>query len=325
MPALSISVAMCTYNGGHFLRSQIESIAAQDRPPDELVICDDGSSDGSIEVLRECSHLSPFPIHLVINEKKLGSTRNFEQAISLCRSELVVLVDQDDVWYCHKLRRIEEAFQRSHGTVAVFSDADLIDHGSRPLGSRLWPILLFNSSEQKKFARDRALEVLVKHPVVTGATMAFRRKLFDRMIPIPSNEIHDRWISFLLAVCGQFSLIEEPLMQYRRHTGQQIGPGPMNLQESVTLANSRCADFYFEEVARFRQLLDRILQRRANFPYADHALREIANKIHHLEHRATLPQPKIARVRPVAREIVNRHYWLYSQGLRSLMKDLVLR
>jgi glycosyltransferase involved in cell wall biosynthesis len=325
MAGPSISVAMCTFNGGRFLRPQLESIAAQDLPPDEMVICDDGSSDGSLDILREFAHLSSFPVRLVINRERLGSTRNFEKVISSCRSEIVVLADQDDVWYRHKLRRMREAFQRSSGIVAAFSDADLIDDDSHLAGSRrLWSSLLFSSSEQRKMVRDRALEVLVKHPVVTGAAMAFRRELFDRMAPIPSNEIHDRWMSFLLAACGRFDVIDEALMQYRRHTGQQIGPGPMNLLESVAVANRRGAQFYFAEIARFRQLSEKIKQQRTSFPYADDAIGWIANKIRHLECRAQLPRRKFARIPQILREIANRNYWLYSGGVRSLMKDLVL-
>ena len=115
MPTTSISVALCTYNGEPFLSAQLRSIAAQDRPPDELVICDDGSSDGSLEVIRGFARCSRIPTRVVVNDKNLGSTRNFEQAISLCQGEIVLLADQDDVWYPYKLRRIQEVFLRSNG------------------------------------------------------------------------------------------------------------------------------------------------------------------------------------------------------------------
>ncbi|MGA8200434.1 MAG: glycosyltransferase, partial [Candidatus Sulfotelmatobacter sp.] len=132
----TISVAMCTYNGERFLQAQLESIAAQDRPPDELVICDDRSSDACPEIIKEFARRAPFPVQLVVNPENLGSTRNFEKAISLCRSEIVALADQDDIWYRHKLERIEKAFLRSSTIVAAFSDADLIDNDSRLLGLR---------------------------------------------------------------------------------------------------------------------------------------------------------------------------------------------
>src|ERR1022692_2995726 len=109
MAALSISVAMCTFDGGRFLSAQLESIAAQTRPPDELVVCDDGSSDASGNIIKDFARRAAFPTRLVVNDKHLGSTKNFEQAISLCQGTIVALADQDDVWYPHKLQRIEKA------------------------------------------------------------------------------------------------------------------------------------------------------------------------------------------------------------------------
>lgn len=152
---LSFSVAMCTFNGARFLGAQLASIAAQDRPPDELVVCDDGSSDGSIEIVIQFARRSKFPVRLVVNDTNLGSTKNFEKAISLCRGAIVALADQDDVWYQHKLGRIEKAFLRSSETVLAFSDADLIDEESHSLGARLWPTFSFDRAEQTKCANGR--------------------------------------------------------------------------------------------------------------------------------------------------------------------------
>lgn len=287
MSAQSISVAMCTFNGEPFLRTQLESIARQSRPPDELVICDDGSSDGGGEFVREFARSAPFPVRFVANEGNLGSTRNFEKAIWLCHGSIVALADQDDVWYEHKLETIERTF-RSNEVVAVFSDADLIDERSIPLGLRLWPTFSFDPTKQRKFMSGGALSVLIKHPVVTGATMAFRRELFKFMTPIPTNEIHDQWMSFLLAAQGRFEMISEPLMQYRRHKGQQVGPGPLHLRDRVSVARGRGDSFYFQEIDRFRQLYAKLDENRPSFPKADHAQKEIKRKLIHLEHRARL-------------------------------------
>ena len=322
---LSISVAMCTFNGEQFLSDQLESIAAQSRLPDELVVCDDGSSDSSREFVREFARRAAFATRLVLNDKNLGSTKNFEKAISLCQGAIVSLADQDDVWYRHKLERIEKAFMRSTAMVAAFSDADLIDDDSRLLGRRLWNAFSFNTGEQRRFSNGRALRVLVKHPVVTGATMAFRRDLFDIVAPIPSNDIHDRWISFLLAARGQFAVIPDPLMQYRCHEEQQEGLPPLILRDLIAQARSRGANFHLEEIERFRQLYDQLEKRKADFPYAQCALKEIHGKISHLGHRAQLPRTRVARIPIVLRESLNGGYWRYSAGWNSVAKDLVIR
>src|SRR5687768_17349654 len=100
---MKISVAMTTYNGASYLREQLDSILAQTRMPDEVIVCDDRSTDATPELLREYSARAPVPMTIVFNEQRLASTKNFEQAIRLCSGEIIALSDQDDVWYPHKL------------------------------------------------------------------------------------------------------------------------------------------------------------------------------------------------------------------------------
>ena len=95
---MRISVAMCTYNGADFLPAQLESILAQSRKPDQIVVCDDGSTDETRALLQGFEKESPDVILLRFNKKNLGSIRNFEQAIQLCNGDIIALSDQDDVW-----------------------------------------------------------------------------------------------------------------------------------------------------------------------------------------------------------------------------------
>ena len=83
-----ISVAMCTYNGARFLPEQLESITMQTRLPDELVICDDQSTDESAEIIKAFLPHAPFAVRLEVNESNRGSTKNFEKAIGLCQGEI---------------------------------------------------------------------------------------------------------------------------------------------------------------------------------------------------------------------------------------------
>jgi glycosyltransferase involved in cell wall biosynthesis len=325
MSAHTVSVAMCTFNGERFLQAQLESIRRQSRLPDELLICDDRSSDRGQEIVDDFSRQAPFPVRFFLNETNLRSTRNFEKAIGLCRGSLVALADQDDVWYEHKLDKIEKTFLRSDSVVAVFSDADLIDRDSHPLGSRLWPTFSFDLAKQKKFADGNALGVLMKHPVVTGATMAFRREFFDPMTPFPAKEIHDQWMSFLLAATGRFEIIPEPLMQYRRHEKQQLGPGPLNFHDRMAVARGRGESFYIQEIERYRELSNKLQNNPEYFPKAADALKEIQNKLVHLEHRAHLSRIKATRLPKVLREALNGNYWRYSGGWVSIAKDMMIR
>jgi glycosyltransferase involved in cell wall biosynthesis len=318
---LTISVAMCTFNGERFLGAQLESIAAQNRPPDELVVCDDGSSDRTQEIVREFSARVSFPVRLEVNEQNLGTTKNFEKAISFCQGAIVALADQDDVWYRHKLARVEEVLMSSPETVAAFSDADLIDANSKLIGAGLWDSFLFGTRERVRFANGEAVLILTKHHIVTGATLAFRRGFISVLVPF--QDFHDRWLGFLLAACGKFATIDEPLMQYRRHEAQQFGPGSLTWREQLAQIKRTDGSFYLSEIERFQNLHQRLEERRLSFVHAERAQKEIVQKVAHLERRIRLPRSSLARIPEVFREMLNGDYWRYSAGWKSIAKDLV--
>lgn len=155
------------------------------------------------------------------NEKNLGPTKNFEKAISLCSGDIIVLSDQDDVWMPQKLEKLERALKDHPEAGYVFSDAIIVDEKLRPLGYTMWESISFTIHERKHFQKGYQLDILLKRNVVTGATMAFRSKIRDWVLPIPEQWIHDAWISILASALGaRGTFIEEPLIQYRQHSMQ---------------------------------------------------------------------------------------------------------
>ena len=96
-----ISIAMTTYNGEKYLREQLDSILNQTYKDFELIICDDCSTDSTVQIIK--SYIDP-RIKLFINEKNLGFKKNFEKAIKLCTGEYIALSDQDDIWELDHLK-----------------------------------------------------------------------------------------------------------------------------------------------------------------------------------------------------------------------------
>ncbi len=223
---MKISVALCTYNGAEYLQQQLDSIAAQSRQPDELVVCDDRSTDASADIARKFAASAAFPVSVRVNDANLGSTSNFAGAIELCTGDIIVLSDQDDVWLPEKLARIEAEFDSHPKTGLVFSDAIITDAGLRPIGASLWREM-FRRYDREMFANGRAAEVLLQHNVVTGATLAFRSALREAILPIPKLDdyIHDAWISLIAALSSETRSIPRPLIMYRQHSSQQLGAG----------------------------------------------------------------------------------------------------
>jgi len=121
MDQIRLSIAMCTYNGGRYLQEQLDSIASQTRQPDELVGCDDESSDDTIEIIKAFSSKVLFPVRLFNNKGNLGISKNFEKAIKLCQGDITLLSNQDDVWYTEKLMNSETIFSQEQGVGAVLT------------------------------------------------------------------------------------------------------------------------------------------------------------------------------------------------------------
>ena len=87
-----VSIALGTYNGAKFLPEQLESISAQAALPEELVVSDDCSTDETVAIIREFARRAPFPVKLNVNQKNLGSTGNFAEAIALCTGDAIFFV-----------------------------------------------------------------------------------------------------------------------------------------------------------------------------------------------------------------------------------------
>ena len=318
---------MCTYNGAEFLTAQWESILAQSRKPDEVVVCDDGSSDGTRSLLEQLAQQSSVPVTLRFNEQNLGSVKNFEQAIRLCTGEIIALSDQDDVWRSDKLQLIEDAFTQHSAAGLVFSDAKIVDENLEPLGKHMWAEVGFEPHRQKRLSRGRALEVLVTGWTVTGATMAFRSEFVNLSLPIPDGiaMIHDGWIALTTATVAAVVAIDEPLIKYRQHEKQQIGaparPEPEAQPRGVQTALRRRNRS--DELHKILETLEaRLLAQAQNYDTRK-ALAFVSDYAFHLNVRANLPQRRLNRLPRILRELLTRRYHEYANGFKSAAKDLV--
>ena len=197
-----LSVAMCTYNGSRFLQEQLDSIASQTRLPGEMVVCDDGSTDDTLQILDGFQKTAPFLVRIHQNEVKLGSTRNFEKAISLCKGDVIVLSDQDDVCLPHKIEKLEHIFKSNPDIGYVFSDALIVDEQLHSLGYTMWEGIHFSIKQRNIFKQGHQVKVLLKHNMVTGSTMAIKSEIKNLILPISEEWIHDAWIALLANAAG---------------------------------------------------------------------------------------------------------------------------
>jgi hypothetical protein len=236
----TLSVAMTTYNGAAYLDEQLDSIASQTRPPDELVISDDASTDDSVAMLERYAARVPFPVRVLRAGRNMGVVRNVESAVTECRGELIALADQDDRWYPTKLAVLEEALTRDARNQLAFTDADLIDADGRRLAGSLWEAVKFGSEDRRFVTGPDALFRLLASHFVTGATLAFRTELRDLAFPVPEIghelthdgrpfHLHDGWLAIVAATRGRVVPIAARSLAYRLHEAQHTGVPPIEM------------------------------------------------------------------------------------------------
>jgi len=313
---------MCSYNGARFLEEQLTSLVAQSRRPDEVVVCDDGSTDASVALLRTFAAEAPFSVLVHENQDRLGSTKNFERAIGLCTGELIYLCDQDDIWDSEKIGLTENRFIANPNVSLVFTNAEVVDDNAKSLGYTLWERLRIDKELQTRLRTSRALEVLLERPIVTGATMAFPSRFRDLVIPIPGDIslIHDGWIALMLSLVGPFNLIDRPLLKYRQHQAQQLGVPNITRPASI-LANANRRNDFEPEIRKLEAVCERLQSHEHRYE-SQHA-EILRDRLNHLHQRMAISKSKLSGVRLAINELVSGRYHRYSNGLYSLVKDLI--
>ncbi len=326
-----ISVAMCTYNGAAaYLRQQLDSMEQQTRLPDELVVCDDRSTDSTVHILEEFAARAPFPVRITRNTNNLGSTKNFEQAIQLCSGDLIALSDQDDIWYPQRLARSEAELAKHPEVGLVFSDADLIDEQGQKLGTTIWRGFSFTESSRRELAAgDYTLALRTRF--VTGATAMFRTYLREKCLPVGEKWIHDEWLAASIPLFADLRAIEEPLICYRKHVSQAVGPSePMTQRKR---ASDAFGMFFNSEIAREKHWnwFDRMLASGQSLcrrfdgmplsPMGAARFAEYQAYVRHLAFRMQLPASRVARFAPV---LGNTRIYLRYAGVERIVKDLLV-
>lgn len=318
-----ISIALCTYNGEKYLKDQLDSIAFQTRLPDELVVCDDRSRDRTAEIVEAFASAVRFPVSLTVNERTLGSSKNFEKAITLCQGDIIALCDQDDVWYPEKLRRLEEVFDVSPYVGAVFTDAQVVDERLNPIGYSLWQATGFGSWGQRRLVMGKAFDVLLRRNVVTGSTMAFKKNFKELILPIPENYVHDAWIGILISAVAKLVALPEPLIKYRQHDRNQIGAASPGIKRQLNTTLKLSDRSVYLKEANYYNEVKRRLQQAGETIISPDLFEKLEAKIDHLRFRAAVHDYSLsARCFLVFRELVKLKYHRYSGGFKSAARDI---
>jgi glycosyltransferase involved in cell wall biosynthesis len=307
---------MCTYNGERFVAEQTLSIVEQLAAGDELIIADDGSTDDTVQTATDVASRGVASVRVLVNDEPRGVVPNFDNAIAHATGDLVVLADQDDVWRRDKVRVLRREFAARDDLVAVFSDAALLET-VRSTDTTLWDANGVDWFARRRLRRGRAFEQLLRRNVVTGSTLAFRARVASLALPIPSVTMHDYWLALVAAGLGPIRAIDEPLIDYRVHVGQLVGPEPLTLRAQAERRRENPST-RAEELVMFTALRDRL----AGF-LDRHSESLLDAKIAFLGRRAALPPRLVLRLSRIAVDLVKLNYHRFGRGFRSAGRDAI--
>ena len=256
----SYSVALCSYNGEKYIHQQIDSILSQTHRPSEIVVCDDGSTDRTPEILAEYQEQYPEIFRIHFNEINLRSVKNFEKAISLCSKDIIFLSDQDDIWSENKAEKIVSFLDNHPEIDAVATNGFCIDeNGAVHEKYSLWDAPVFLREKGKNIDY---FEIILHCNIATGASMAFRAALKPEIIPFPvlKDYHHDEWIAVNTARKGRFELLNDKLFYYRTHQEQQVGGVFFDKTEEGKAKLMRFFDLEPTSFSSYKRLLKRLLR-----------------------------------------------------------------
>ncbi|PLC48062.1 family 2 glycosyl transferase [Pollutimonas subterranea] len=222
-----VEILMATYNGAYYLAAQIDSIVGQSYPNWKLIIHDDGSDDGTIELAA--SYASRLPGHIVILSDSVicgGAKANFAHLMAHATADYIMLADQDDVWLPNKIQDSmrslleQETLCGIDTPLAVFTDLAVVDEHLNVVAPSFWA---FQNIQPDRLTHS--IQNLAVRNCITGCTLLMNKSALRACRPVlPVAVMHDWWCGLkVLQAKGKLIPLHEATVQYRQHSGNVVG------------------------------------------------------------------------------------------------------
>ncbi len=218
-----ISVIIPSYNHQHFIGEAVQSVLNQTNVDLELIVVDDGSSDGSLQLLRGYADGRM----TVIEQANAGAHNAINRGLELAKGDFLAVLNSDDVFHSDRLSTCIGELERTKADLAA-TWIDIIDKNGVVLGTKEgwsnmqpWPIPA--TAESFLSSGDFAMNLLVSNFVSTTSNMVFTRRLFNDIGGMRNLRFAHDW-DFLFRAVEKFDciLIDQPLMKYRVHGSNTI-------------------------------------------------------------------------------------------------------
>ena len=315
------SIAVCTFNGADYLSTQWASLLAQEQLPDEVVVCDDQSTDGTVALLHRLAAQSPFPVRILKNPVRLGYNKNFEKALLECTSDLIFICDQDDAWFPDKIKTMAR-FMVDHPDIeAAFCDAWVTDEQLQERQSRFWEWVRFDTATRSRWQSGEMMEVMLDGNRVMGCATVLRSSFLANALPVPESVpgyIYDGWLGLVGAARHSVAFIDEPLQLYRTHPQQQIGVRESDEVVDRVRLLDRFGRQREKKLAPLREkqsqlaVINKLLRNRLNNNAP--GLAALRRRLSHFTMRSCLPHERHRRIGPVLASLREGNYQRYADA-----------
>ena len=223
-----IDILLATYNGENYIAEQIESILAQSDTQWKLLIHDDGSTDDTVDIIKDYEQRFPEKVHF-INDGVIagGAEANFSHLMDISTSPYIMFCDQDDFWEIDKVAVSLEAMsdlEQQYGSntpLLIHTDMSVVGNNLNTIHPSYWSYQGLSS----RFSQPpTGLNRLLLQNVVTGCTVLFNRELLRLALPMPKGVVmHDWWVALVASAFGVIHTIDQQTIRYRQHNGNTLG------------------------------------------------------------------------------------------------------
>ncbi len=302
----------------------MRSICSQTRLPDEVVISDDDSSDGTYDLCLDIARSAPFKVDLH-RHVPAGITANYLHALAQTTGDIVVFSDQDDVWLPEKLAKIENVFATQPDASIVSSDSAIVDEKLHPTGTTLRNGIERSRAVAASVNAGNDIQGLIKGLPLLAHTLAVRgscRPILLAKPEKPDKWWFESWVVMMCVTLGRLVLIPEALTLYRQHPAQSTGAPVHTLRPLGSLQSYRNAAERYRFVASQMNAHSRHLI--ADEKVISKRQRMVEDYIQLLEFRCQLLEcPLFVRPLMLLAPATLRRYWLYASGIRSFAYDAI--
>ena len=212
---MTVSVCMGTYNGETYIEQQLNTILRQTKAPEEVILCDDGSTDNTVSIIERFIRKNGLDGKWKLYRNKInkGYPSNFYYACSLCNEEIVFLADQDDLWKNDKIEKMCRVMEKNPGAKSVCCKFNLMDEKEQEIHSIMAPTHAHETGE----VRNVPVEEIFYKCQWPGMVMAYRRDWYESWTKGNYQIPHDFLIAARAAEEGGFFQLDETLAYHRRH------------------------------------------------------------------------------------------------------------